>query len=44
MTEFKQIDAAAYFQERANQAKLYRKDATVIARPAVPGETIVTVI
>lgn len=42
MTKFKQIDAVAYFKEHASEAKLFRKDASVIARPAISGETIIT--
>ncbi len=43
-TDFTNIDAAAYFAERKQFAVLYRKDVTVAARPAIPGESLTTVM
>ena len=43
MTDYLDIDAAAYFDARASEATLYRKDVVVVARPASEGEEIFTV-
>jgi hypothetical protein len=43
MTAFKAIDAAAYFKSNSVEAKLYRKDVVVFARPAEEGEEIITI-
>lgn len=43
MTDFLDIDAAAYFNSRASEAELYRKDVVVFARLATECEEIFTV-